>query len=292
MQTENEAYVELLCRHLADMIQRLRTIPAEQWDWTPAPSAPSPRIIAQHTWNWLVADRQHLQEPNVTQHLPIPDSPTDPEALCEALEAERDYWRETLPALTPEQLAEERFQFGMAPFGMRTLVTHITQQVIYKHGQLSTLYFALGLDGEAPYTAPYPNDDYARVAEMMQHPLHHAILSDDIAGLRAALTQSKDDLFLSVAGHTPLKLAVMRNRPEIVALLLQAGADGDETDSDQNTALVGASFYGYTQVAEVLLQHGVDVHRANRWNGTPLGFARMQNHQEIATLLEQAGATH
>ncbi len=226
MQTENEAYVELLCRHLADMIHRLRAIAAGQWDWTPAPSAPSPRIIAQHTWNWLVADRQHLQEPNVTRHLPIPDSPTDPEALCEALEAERDYWRETLPVLTPEQLAEERFQFGMAPFGVRTLVTHITH------------------------------------------------------------------LFLSVAGHTPLKLAVMCNRPEIVALLLQARADSDEIDPDQNTPLVCASFYGYTQVVEVLLQHGVDVHLANRWNGTPLGFAHMQNHQEIATLLEQAGATH
>lgn len=292
MHTENEAYVELLCRHLTDMIDRLRAIPAEQWDWTPAPSAPSPRMIAQHTWNWLVADRQHLQESNVTRHLPIADSPTDPEALCAALEAERDYWRQTLPALTPEQFAEERFQFGMAPFGVRSLVTHITQQVIYKHGQLSTLYYALGLDGEAPYTAPYPNDDYARVAEMMQRPLHHAILSDDIAALRAAPMQTKDDLFVSVAGHTPLKLAVMRNRPEMVALLLQAGADGDETDSDQNTALICACFFGYTQVAEVLLRHGVDVHRANRWEGTPLGFARMQNHPEIARLLEQAGATH
>lgn len=292
MQTENEAYIELLCRHLGDMINRLRAIPEERWDWTPAPSAPTPRIVAEHTWSWLVADRQHLQEPDITQHSPIPAAPAGPQALCEALEAERNYWRETLLTLTPAQLKEERFQFGMGPMDVRSLIVHITQQVIYKHGQLSTLFYTLALDGEALYTAPYPNDGYAVLSEMLQHRLHRAVLSDDIGEIRATLTDEKAPLFVSVAGHTPLKLAVMRNRPEMVSLLLQQGADGDETDMDQNTPLVCASFYGYTEIAEVLLRHGVDVHKANRWNGTPLGFARMQNHQEIAKLLEQAGATH
>ena len=291
MQTENEAYSELLCRHLGDMIGQLRAIPEERWDWTPAPSAPSPRIVAEHTWNWLVADRRHLQELNVTKHAPVPVAPHEPQALCDALEAERDYWRETLPTLTPEQFAEERFQFGMGPMDVRTLVVHITQQVIYKHGQLSTLFYALALDGEALYAAPYPNDGYTTLSEMQRHPLHKAILSDDLAELHALLIQNNAPLSVSIAGHTPLKLAVMRNRPEMVALLLQHGVDGDETDPDQNTALVCASFHGYVRVAEVLLQHGVDIQKANRWNGTPLGFARMQNHPGIVKLLEQAGAT-
>lgn len=292
MKTENEAYVEMLCRHLGDMISQLRTIPAERWDWTPAPSAPSPRIVAEHTWHWLVADRQHLQEPDVTQHSPVPIAPFEPLALCEALETEANYWRETLPTLTLDQLAEERLQFGMGPMDVRTLIVHITQQVIYKHGQLSTLFYALALDDEALYTAPYPNDGYATLSDMLQQRLHRAILSDDIAELRVLLTQENASLCASVAGYTPLKLAVMRNRPEMVSLLLEQGADGNETDPDQNTALVCASFHGYTQVADVLLRHGVNLHKANRWNGTPLAFARMQKHQEIVQLLQQAGATH
>lgn len=115
MQTENEAYVELLCRHLGTLISRLRAIPEEQWDWTPSPAAPTARMVAEHTWNWLVADRRHLQEPNITLHAPVPAAPTEPQALCDALEAERGFWHKTLLTLTPEQIAEERFQFGMVP---------------------------------------------------------------------------------------------------------------------------------------------------------------------------------
>jgi hypothetical protein len=98
---------KFLCR---DMISQLRTIPVEQWDWTPAPSAPSPHIVAEHTWHWLVADRLHLQEPDVTQHAPIPAAPIEPHALCEALETEQNYWRETLPTLTPEQFAAMTYE--------------------------------------------------------------------------------------------------------------------------------------------------------------------------------------
>lgn len=102
--------------------------------------------------------------------------------------------------------------------------------MIYKHGQLSTLFFALGLDGEEPYTAPFPNDVYVTLSEMLPFPLHRAILSDDIAGVCAALAQEKTSVSINAGGHIPLKLAVMRNRPKMVALLLQHGADGDETD--------------------------------------------------------------
>jgi hypothetical protein len=37
------------------------------------------------------------------------------------------------------------------------------QNTIYKHGQFSTLYFALGLDGTEPYSAPFPNPIYAEI---------------------------------------------------------------------------------------------------------------------------------
>ena len=109
MQTENEAYVELLCSHLSFLTDRLSRIPADKWEWTPTLSAPSPHILAEHTWHWLVADRQHLQEPDVTRHKPVPDAPASQKALCDAITAEKLQWHEILMALTPEQFAEERF---------------------------------------------------------------------------------------------------------------------------------------------------------------------------------------
>jgi hypothetical protein len=290
MQTENEAYVELLCSHLSFFTDRLSGIPPDKWEWTPTVPAPSPRIIAEHTWHWLVADRQHLVEADVTKHNPVPDAPTDQKALCDAITVEKLQWHEILMSLTPEQFAEERFHFGTWPRNVRAMVVHIAQEVIYKHGQLSTLFFALGLDGDGPYIPPFPNEDYQRLSEMMQRPLHKAVLSGDIEAVRSALAQGNDGHMPSASGDTPLKLAVMRNQPDVVTLLLEHGADGNETDKDGNTLLVFAVFCGNTKAAEALVQNGVDIHRANRWNGTPLGFAEMRNNVDLITILKQAGA--
>ena len=45
----------------------------------------------------------------------------------------------------------------------RGFVCHMIQNVIYKHGQFSTIFFALGLDGDGPYEAPFPNAIYKEV---------------------------------------------------------------------------------------------------------------------------------
>ena len=124
-------------------------------------------MVAEHAWVWLVTDRQHLEQPDITRHKPVPAPPSDPEAFCAALQTERDWWRATLPTLTPEQLLEERFQFGVGPMDVRSLIAHMTQQTIYKNGQLATLFFALGLDGEEVYTAPHPNTYYTGLSEML-----------------------------------------------------------------------------------------------------------------------------
>lgn len=158
---ENEAYALVLCGHLESFIYRLRRLPADKWDWTPDPAAPTARILAVHTWQWLQCDRQHIVEPDASRHSRIPEAPADHQALCDALQEETERWRDLLETLTPEQLDAERTQFnGDAPMNIRGFVCHMVQNTIYKHGQFSTLYFALGLDGTEAYTAPFPNPIY------------------------------------------------------------------------------------------------------------------------------------
>lgn len=75
-----------------------------------------------------------------------------------------------ITSLTPSQLDETRHQFNdyessVRGFITHILQTHILQNTIYKHGQLSTIYFALGLDGAEPYAAPFPNTFYAMLRE-------------------------------------------------------------------------------------------------------------------------------
>ena len=159
--TENEAYAGLLCSHLRGMVWRLRQLPADKWDWTPDPAAPTARILARHTWQWLICDRHHIEEPDALLHPLVPEAPTDVNAMCDELAAETERWEELIRSLTPEQLSEPRMQFNQWDMGtVRDFVCHMIQNSIYKHGQFSTLYFALGLDGTDPYDAPWPNPIY------------------------------------------------------------------------------------------------------------------------------------
>jgi hypothetical protein len=160
LKNENELCMDLLGSHLDELVYRLRRIPADKWDWTFAPPAPTPRILATHAWQWLICDRQHIAEPDASRHPRIPDPPGDPQALCDALAEETRRWGELLLSLTPEQFIAERRQFNGYPMNIRAFVAHMIQNCIYKNGQLATIYFALGLDGTEPYAAPFPNPIY------------------------------------------------------------------------------------------------------------------------------------
>lgn len=160
---ENEAYAGLLLPHLRGMTQRLRAMPADEWDWTPSPAAPTARILATHALQWLICDRQHIAEPDALLHPAVPEAPADPVAMCDALSAETDNWEKLILGLTPERLDEPRKQFNGYQMNVRQFICHMIQNSIYKHGQFSTLFFALGHDGTAPYDAPFPNPIYAEL---------------------------------------------------------------------------------------------------------------------------------
>ncbi|MEO7716076.1 MAG: DinB family protein [Capsulimonas sp.] len=159
-QNENEVYVSILCGHLHNMTERLRLLPADLWDWTPDVAAPTARILASHTWQWLICDRQHILEPDALRHELIPDPPADPAAMCDELAEETARWKTLLLSLTPEQFDSPRCQFDYPGLNVRWFVSHMIQNSIYKHGQFTTLFFALGLDGKEPYDAPFPNPVY------------------------------------------------------------------------------------------------------------------------------------
>lgn len=163
IESENDAYATLLYWYVSRLVERLRELPPERWDWQIAIPAPSPRILAEHTWQCLVCDRQHILEPDVSRHPDVPPAPWEPQAMCDVLQAEAETWRELLLGLAPAQLDEPRSQFGVFDTNVRWFVCHTIQNSIYKHGQFATIYFALGMDGSEPYTAPFANPIYARM---------------------------------------------------------------------------------------------------------------------------------
>jgi hypothetical protein len=160
LHSEQEAYSGVLMSHIRGMAYRLRQLPEDKWDWTFHQAAPTPRTLALHNLQWLQCDRQHINQPDASTHKLLDEPPTEAAAICDALDREADAWEEMLKNLTDEDLAEERRQFNRAPMNVRGFVAHMVQNAIYKSGQFATIYFALGLDGEEPYEAPFPNPIY------------------------------------------------------------------------------------------------------------------------------------
>jgi uncharacterized protein len=90
-------------------------------------------------------------------------------------------------------------------------------------------------------------------------------------------------------GDTPLLKAVIRQRVEMVALLLAHHADVRIPNLADATPLHKAAVYGDPAITQLLLDHGADVHARNSGGQTPLTHAIFNRHKVSAGLLVQHG---
>jgi ankyrin repeat protein len=148
--------------------------------------------------------------------------------------------------------------------------------------------------------------------------LYEAIKAGDEGRVAAVLDSDPETIHGGgAAGMAPLMLAIYRQKPEIVSLLLARSAEVDifaaaalgrtevcrwKAMSDQValnmnspdgwTPLHLASFFGQLETAEMLLELGADVKArgANSMHNTPLHAAAAGRHAGICALLLKQGA--
>jgi ankyrin repeat protein len=89
---------------------------------------------------------------------------------------------------------------------------------------------------------------------------------------------------------SPLYLAAMKGRVEVVVLLLEHGADVSTTDNDGAAPLHIASPTGHVSVCSILLEKGADVAVKRDDGGTPLHYAAFHGHATVVQLLFDKGA--
>ncbi len=95
-------------------------------------------------------------------------------------------------------------------------------------------------------------------------------------------------------GWTPLLLATTGNDTAMVELLLEGKANANARNQRGETSLLRASFWGYAEVARLLIEKGkADVNKANPddddgW--TPLHKAAFQGRNEVIEILLKHGA--
>lgn len=96
-------------------------------------------------------------------------------------------------------------------------------------------------------------------------------------------------------GVSPLFIASKFGKADVVAALIEAGADVHRLYNDISTAyaygtpLHVAAQNGRAEVVRVLLNAGADPNTFDHSIGTPIHFARSRGHEEVAALLEASG---
>jgi hypothetical protein len=94
--------------------------------------------------------------------------------------------------------------------------------------------------------------------------------------------------------HLATAFAAQHGHAEILALLLESGADPDRYNPvsahSHSTPLHQAAWHGHVEAVKVLLAHGARTDlRDTLWNGTPLDWARHGGQAAIVALLTEGG---
>ena len=208
-------------------------------------------------------------------------------------------------------LADEKTKQDLSPLQSAVLTKSVTivRNILSKLPDLKSIEEAVNSPGPDRQTALHlslngPLDivqlllDHgaeldARVGSTLATPLHMAALrgrAEVVALLlsRGCLTQPRAGE--SLYGATPLYLAAQTGDLETVRLLLEAGADANCVLRRMGVSpLFIASERGHTEVARLLLRHGASV-RLRNWNGvTSLGVAALSGNAKIVKSLIDAG---
>ena len=120
-------------------------------------------------------------------------------------------------------------------------------------------------------------------------PLYDAALNGDSGLCRLLLEHGANPNISTEEGPILFKVAVSGNL-EIVKVLVENEAEIDATNSEDRTALQGASNNGHKDVVAYLLENGADVHHGIGHGSTPIHLAASYGYTEIVQLLIDNGA--
>jgi ankyrin repeat protein len=110
--------------------------------------------------------------------------------------------------------------------------------------------------------------------------LIEAVLNNDVQQVKEVINESKKegtsivDVVTVLDGRTPLILAVLKNEPEIVKILVEDGnASVDYKDRNEETAVILALKLGYTKIANYLIGFVKDKDHLSKIESAAWGYS-------------------
>lgn len=122
-------------------------------------------------------------------------------------------------------------------------------------------------------------------------PLHYAVTygREEVVALlldRGAQVNAAD-----ATGLTPLHIAATLDRTGEAELLLSRGADIEARDAFGDTPLHLAAIFGQTRILPVLAEHGADLYARNDHDQTPVQAARYYRKERAVAVFEAMDLT-
>jgi ankyrin repeat protein len=120
--------------------------------------------------------------------------------------------------------------------------------------------------------------------------LHAAAEKGHLEVVAALLEAGADENAQTSSGKSALSLAVAQGHKDVAAVLLAAGADANSTDSEDRTPLHEAADREDLPMMQLLLAAGAGVYAASSRRFMPLHLASQANKRQAAALLLTSGA--
>jgi uncharacterized protein len=121
--------------------------------------------------------------------------------------------------------------------------------------------------------------------------LHYAVRVDDPEIVDLLLSAGANAKATNKYGVTPLSLACTNGSAGMIAKLLAAGADPNSALPEGETALMTASRTGKVDAVQLLIKNGANVNAKEDWRGqTALMWAAAEGHVAVVEALVKAGA--
>ena len=121
--------------------------------------------------------------------------------------------------------------------------------------------------------------------------LHWAASGDDPEILQLLIRAGALVKAVNRYGATPLWLACVNGNARNIGMLLEAGADANTVSLQGETALMAAARTGKADAVQVLLGRGADVNAKESWHGqTALMWAAAEGHPAVIHALVERGA--